>query len=85
MKQDQNLEKAIEIRLEGEVGEYYVIVAGLTVQLRAIGVGDIEVFCTPTDYYLLENEFYQFHTYYDYAEALAAYERDKEKYLYGTV
>lgn len=76
----QDKDKALEVRLEGEIGEYYVIVEGLTVKHRAIYINGV----TDTSfegYFEVENNFFEFTTYFNYNEAIKAFKEAMDKYL----
>ncbi len=83
IRQAQNINKAVEVRLEGEIGEYYLIVAGMTINFRPIPIHEPEPSRLSDEYYLVENELYKVDTYYNYNQAMKAFERAKEKYVGG--
>ena len=78
---DQNNGKALELRLESEGATYYVIIAGMTVNLLS---GCATGFCEATgeeDYMQIENETYSCEQYTDYRKAKEVYDAYKTRYL----
>lgn len=81
IQQEQNNAKALEIRLE-QVGEgYYVVLAGMTFNLRT---GCSSGVCDPTgedEFMCIENETYKEYPFRSYQDARNAYNTLKEKIL----
>ncbi len=74
MRQAQNLEKALEVRLEGFMTEYYVTLAGMTITLAPQGLNG---FCDSVrlqEYVQIENDTYKVHTFYNYNLAVKKYQ-----------
>jgi hypothetical protein len=82
LAEDQNNGKALEIRLEQEgQAKFYVILAGMTFNLRT---GCVSGVCEPTgedEYMFVENETYQEHPFPNYSEAKRAYGIFKIRYI----
>jgi hypothetical protein len=80
--QDQNNGKALEVRLEVEGdASFYVVIAGLTINLRS---GCIRGICEPTgenEYLAIENETYSCQSFADYNTAKEMYDGYKARYL----
>ena len=81
IQQDQNNGKALEIRLEQAGEKYYVVLAGMTFNLRS---GCASGMCEPTgedEFMSIENETYQEHPFNNYQDAKNAYNTIKERVL----
>ena len=73
IQQDQNNGKALEIRLEQGGEQYYVVLAGMTFNLRS---GCASGICESTgedEFLSIENETYQEHAFNNYQDARNAY------------
>ena len=78
---DQNNGKALELRLESEGAAYYVIIAGMTIDLLS---GCATGVCEPTgdnEYLEVENETYTCEHYTDYRQAKEVYDTYKTRYI----
>ena len=81
IQQDQNNGKALEIRLEQAGEKYYVVLAGMTFNLRS---GCASGMCEATgedEFMSIENETYQEHQFNSYQDAKNAYNTIKERVL----
>ena len=82
--QDQNKNKALEIRLESNGNRSYdVIVAGMTLKLMGACARGV---CEPTgenEFVELENETYSCESFSDYPVAREKYDAYKERYIAG--
>lgn len=79
--QDQNNGKALELRLEQDGNTYFVIIAGMTINLRS---GCATGVCEPTgdeEYMEVENETYSCQFYQNYFEAKQVYDDYKIRYI----
>ena len=73
IQQDQNNGKALEIRLEQAGEKYYVVMAGMTFNLRS---GCASGMCEPTgedEFMSIENETYKEYPFANYTDAKNAY------------
>lgn len=82
LNQDQNNGKALEVRLEQEGATYYVIIAGLTFNLKSGCVnGTCDSSGPDEDYLQVENETYDCKPYNDYRTAKEIYDSYKTRYI----
>jgi hypothetical protein len=73
IQQDQNNGKALEIRLEQSGEKYYVVLAGMTFNLRS---GCATGVCEPTgedEFMCIENDTYKEYPFNSYTDAKNAY------------
>ena len=73
IQQDQDNGKALEIRLEQAGEKYYVVLAGMTINLRT---GCATGWCEATDedeFMCIENEIYKEYPFSNYQDARNAY------------
>ena len=81
LQEDQNNGKALEVRLEQEGGIYYVILAGMTINLLS---GCTRGICEPTgedEYMSFENETYHAENFDNYRQAKDVYDNWKRQYV----
>jgi len=78
IQQEQNNGKALEIRLEQAGEKYYVVLAGMTFNLRT---GCASGLCEATgedEYMSIENETYREYPFNNYQDARSAFETFKQ-------
>ena len=81
IQRDANNGKALEVRLEQEGATYYVILAGMTFNLRT---GCASGRCEPTgedEFMCVENETYKEYPFSNYTDAKNGYDSFKQKVL----
>jgi len=74
MRQAQNFAKALEVRLEGLMTEYYVTLAGMTIKLAPHVLNGSCNESARKGYVQIENDTYKVHTFYNYNEAVKKYQ-----------
>lgn len=79
MQRAQNLDKAIEVRLEGEIGIYYVILAGMTINLHITRKHAPQPGNQNT-YVQIENDTFKVFACATYNEAKRKYKKCVDKY-----
>lgn len=80
IQQCQNNGKALELRLEEESQDkYYLILAGMTINLKSGCANGMEDMQGEDDYMVIENETYLVESVTSYRQAIAAYEEVKKR------
>jgi hypothetical protein len=80
--QDQNNGKALELRLESEgLASYYVILAGMTINLKTGKTRGVLDSTGPAEYLWIENETYSCERYSDYRAAKQTYDTFKSRFI----
>jgi hypothetical protein len=74
MSQARNPGKAIEVRLEGEIGVYFVILAGMTIHLRPICMDGFYHSTRHGEFVQIDNDTYNVHSYATLDEARKMYQ-----------